>query len=303
MIYLSSLAYILVLVSLIIALLNILKPNLLSSNTKAQTKLFTLKKSISGFIIFLLIGYITSFDQPENSPFAVYIIGLLLSLLALLIGLIYPKFFSIKDKIFTRYQISFISVSSIVVFMMLLIGAVSNNSNSSDLTTPDSFNTTTTSQIQKNNQKLSVTSIPATQNLDKKNDWETFNASPENTKLSENIRKMQKNKLEGANFLPFNGSNKGLGDFMKANNLKFSDVSLDCMSNDSHCELHVYITRSNYPSKINGYICGAPAHWTAPYTDLEHWTPNGGMALPPLLNMGNIKAVLNKIDYEHDRHC
>ena len=117
---------------------------------------------------------------------------------------------------------------------------------------------------------------------------------------------MQNNIVEGANFLPVNNQNTGLGDFMRANNLKFTDVSLDCFSSDTHCNLYVYITRQDYPSKSNassyeGYSCGAPASWTAPYTNLSHWTPTEGQALPPLLYQGNTKAVLMKIDYEHDR--
>lgn len=134
-------------------------------------------------------------------------------------------------------------------------------------------------------------------------DWDAFDASPERAELSDNVIAMQNNKLKHANFLPFNGKDTGLGDFMKSKELKFTDVSLDCFSSDTECKLHVHITRKKYPSKVDGYICGAVAYWTAPYTNLKKWTPSDGMALPPLLYEGNEEAVLRKIDYEYERRC
>ncbi|MQW91939.1 hypothetical protein GFH30_00875 [Acinetobacter wanghuae] len=232
----------------------------------------------------------------------IFTLMILLGALFFVLGLKVPKFSNLH-----KYGIILFSCG---LAFAIINSMISLNKERSASTTPSISNATV---IENDSESSAAVEAPESDvvveenetqsSIEKEFDWDAFDASPERAKLSDDVRDMQNNNLKGANFLPFNGEDTGLGNFMISQGLKFTDVSLDCFSSDTHCKLHVHISRKEYPSKVDGYICGAVAYWTAPYSNLKQWTPNEGMALPPLLYEGNVDAVLRKIDYERDRRC
>lgn len=113
------------------------------------------------------------------------------------------------------------------------------------------------------------------------------------------IDKLWDNKLAYANFLPSFNSSVGLGDYMKANKLKFSRVEYDCDSDTKTCTVTAWLTQKSNPSKGADTHCGKMAVWKSAEGDLDKWNPVQGLA--ETIYAYDKKVVFMLIDEENQR--
>lgn len=111
------------------------------------------------------------------------------------------------------------------------------------------------------------------------------------------IDKIWDNKLAYANFLPSFNSSVGLGDYMKANQLKFSRVGYDCDAKT--CTVTAWLTQKSNPSKGVDTHCGKMAVWKSAEGDLDKWNPIQGLA--GTIYTYDKRVVFMLIDEENQR--
>lgn len=235
-----------------------------------------------------------------------------LSLFFLILGLEDPSFLRLKIN---RAKIVIYTLSSFLIFISILINfssirVVEKGLNSEEKKSNNMFSTSENKEIHsnKNFNSDSTSNILNEKQLitirEEEDDGfflEEYAKHPDWNKINNDVKKMRRNNLNYADFILLGDKNIGLGQFMKNNNLKFTDLDLNCFGVDK-CVLYTSITRQEYESIKNGVVCGAKVAWSAQHNDLKAWKPiNSTLAYS--FNKLDIASILEKIDYEHTRIC